>query len=1081
MGKLKYFICFLVLLTTINVYALKSNDSNLINRNECEKLELAKAMDDDSIEKIECFDNYDSAKNKMMEQDESNLIILERNNNVTKIIDAKYALVYLDRGDVVTYLYTGKDLKNTLTYMNNSASYGATDGALIEVNYANKAAKIRIGGVSGWIRENNYTIIPINWVKSYSYYKIDDNNIYHFYAKNIENSGYSQLSRALGPKPSFDIENKNYKSYDGIYFYNDFISMIDDYRSNTHEKSVNKENPYYNYYLYLSHRTKSNYDVDDLESYIRNVLNFKGSIYGKMYVKGYSTIYGASEYYMYSEKMYGANALMVFSLSRNESANGQSSIAINKNNIFGHNAVDGAAYSSATGYLDIRSSIYTHGYGYINYGYARVSDSRYNGSHFGNKNTGMNVMYASDVFWGEKAASFYYGFDKDNGMLDYNFYQLIISKYSDVNVRSNPSTNASIVYTVKKAGIPFVLLEEVEGTSVNGNNIWYKIQSDSNIGSDGKLIGSNSSTWPNYNWDGAVYVHSSYFEKINNAKKENGTYNKPNDIKKEINNYTINTYADKKNYNPRVGRLISNVDYYYSSTLLNKKGSLKENSYVVILEEVKNGDETNYLVITKYDTNQKAWISSKNVEIVKKDLLSVNIDKAGEYIDVYDKIDGTSILKVYNNSFLPIVDKQIISDKTFIKVQYNNENNILYGYVDGSINGISYTLNNINNLPEIIANDIIIVEGNDFDPLKNVKGNDLEDGDITNKIKVSYNNVDINKAGNYNVKYTLTDSYGDEIVKEINVTVSQLEEKDALFMFDNLKHQDNNKFIFSGFMGIKGMDNINVQEELIFVNEKTKKEYVFPLDKWSDYPYEMSSLDDDKAYNYNGAWFKSVIDLSSNIIPNGNYTIYVRVINGKYKAKSLFTNIAYIDMTRRAKGDGREFSIDVDYSTLNSPLIFSIRDNLMSLDVPKSFDPMYNFFNEISLDDYKLNIKGTSHNFGVNYGLNDDVDRKLVFENQDTFERIEKNLGSITDGDYKITLAVSDNLDKTKAWYKNTINIDDLSKGNYTIYIKNTVNNITYYGEIIDVAYTDFSSINNSKYELKRNDDIRLRLELTVK
>ena len=40
---------------------------------------------------------------------------------------------------------------------------------------------------------------------------------------------------------------------------------------------------------------------------------------------------------------------------------------INKNNIFGHNAVDGSAYSSATGYLDIRSSIYTHGYGYINY------------------------------------------------------------------------------------------------------------------------------------------------------------------------------------------------------------------------------------------------------------------------------------------------------------------------------------------------------------------------------------------------------------------------------------------------------------------------------------------------------------------------------------------------------------------------------------------------------------------------------------------------------------------------------------------------------------------------------------------
>ena len=44
-----------------------------------------------------------------------------------------------------------------------------------------------------------------------------------------------------------------------------------------------------------------------------------------------------------------------------------------------------------------------------------------------------------------------------------------------------------------------------------------------------------------------------------------------------------------------------------------------------------------------------------------------------------------------------------------------------------------------------------------------------------------------------------------------------------------------------------------------------------------------------------------------------------------------------------------------------------------------------------------------------------------------------------------------------------------------------TVNNITYYGELLDVAYTDFSKINNAKYELNRNDNLRLRLELTVK
>ena len=1079
MKRLTILILLFIMFFTFDTYALKSNDANLIGRTTCEKIELAHAKESGEIISVSCFNDYNSAKNKMYEMEDNDLIILERKNNETKVIDAKYALVYLDRGDVLTYLYSSKDLKNNITYMNNSANYGATDGALIEINYSNKAAKIRLGGVTGWVKENEYKVIPVNWVKSYSYYKIDANNIYHYYAKNIENTGYSQSSRALGPRPNFEIENKNYKSFDGIYFYNSFIDLIDDYRSNTHDKSVNKDNPYYNYYLFLPHRSKTNYEIDDLESYIRNVLNFKGSTYGKVYVKGFSTIYGAAEYFMYGEKMYGANALMVFSLSRNESANGQSSIAINKNNIFGHNAVDGAAYSSATGYLDIRSSIYTHGYGYVNYGYARFADSRYNGSHFGNKHTGMNVMYASDVYWGEKAASYYYSFDKDNGMADYNYYQLIISKTKDINIRTSPSTNSTTISTVKKAGIPFILLEEVEGTNVNGNNIWYKIQSDSNIDNDGKLIGSNSSTWPQYNWDGALYVHSSYFEKINDAKDEANKYHKPNNVNKDINASTIQTYASKTAYNPLVAKLSNDTDFYYSSTLANKKGTLKKDSYVVILEEIKENNEIKYLVITDYGTNQKAWIDGKNVLIVNKDLLSVKIDKSNSYIDVYDNIGGTSVLKVYTGNYLPIIDKKVVENNTYLKVQYKNMDNISYGYVDGSIENISYTLNYINTVPSINAFDQNVLIGTSFNPMNNIKGEDVEDGDITDKIIVTSNNVDTTKKGVYTVSYSLTDSYGDTTTKEIKVTVVTLEEKSALFMFDNLKHQDANKFIFSGFMGIKGMDNINVTSELIFVNELTKEEHVYPLDKWNDYPYEMSSLDDEKTYNYSGGWFKSIVDLSN--LPVGNYTVYVKVVNDKYTAKTLFTNIAYVDMTRRAKGDGKEFLIDVDYTTLNSPLIFSVRNNLISLDVPKTMDPMYNFFNEINLEDNKLHIKGTSHNYGVSLGINDSLDRKIIFENQETFEIIERDLGSIIDGDYPISLAVSDNLDKTRAWYNNTISLEGLNKGTYTVYFKNTVNNVAFYGEVIDVAYTDFSKINNAKYELKRNDNLRLRLELIVK
>ena len=1074
------FLIIVIILLSINTYAYRSDDSNLTGRVACNNYELAFANSDGTITSVNCYDNIRDAKTKMNEMEEDNLIILGRLSGITKVVDAKYALLYLDRGDVLTYLYRDQYTSSSITYMNNYSYYGASDGALIDLNYDTFAALVKIGGAMGWIKNGQYKIIPIEWLGSSSYYIIDEWNIYHKYAKNIENSGYYQSARSLGPRSALSIPDGKYYSYDGHYLYNGLVDMLKDYKEGTHNRSVNKDEPYYSYYQFLPHRSKTNYSVDDLDSYMRNVLNLKGSIYGKFLTDNYSVMYGTSEYYMNNEKLYGANAISVFSLSRNESANGRSSIAYNKNNVFGHGAVDGAAYSSATGYLDVRMSIYSHGYGYINYGYANTSDYRYFGSHFGDKNSGMNVMYASDVYWGEKAADYYYSFDRDNGMLDYNYYQLIVSKTEDINVRSAPNTNSKIVYRIKTRGIPFIVLEEVEGTSVDGNNIWYKIQSDSNIDNNGDYISSNKDTWPEYNWNGAVYVHSAYFDKINNAKKEDGTYNKPNSLNKDMTKYNLTTFATKTTITPKVGKVLHDTPYYYTMTLLEQKGTIKEDGYVVILDEVKNGNITNYHIITDYGTNQKAWISSENIQIVEKDLVSVNISENAGYISVYNNPGNNEVLKVYNGSFLPIISTEYKDSKTYLKVCYHIDNQVHYGYIDSTIGNISYTLDHLNHAPVIAFEDKLIIIHDNFDALAGVLATDQEDGDITDKIKIVSNNVDPDKPGEYSITYSITDSYGEVITETIKVTVLPMEESDGLFMFNELKHEKDNSFTFSGFMGIKGMNNIEVNQELIFVNQQTHKEYSFELHKWDDYPYEMSSIDDKESYNYSGGWFKDTIDLSKDKLPNGDYTIYVKVINGNKEAKTLFTNIAYMDMTRRASGNGRGFLIDIDYSTINSPLLFSVRDSLISTDVPETFDPMYNFFNNISLKNNQLTIKGTSHNVKVSFGEKDQVERKLILEDKMDFKRYELDLGSISNGDYPITLAVSDNCDKTKAWYNKTVDLSNVPKGDYVLYIKNIVNGKAYYGELIDVAYTDFSKINSSKYVLSRNDDLRLRVEIKV-
>lgn len=1069
----KFIFAFIMLFSFNNIFALTS--SEIASRNVCEKFELALANSDGSIKSISCYSSYNDAKSAMDEHKSDDTIILEKISGKTKVINAKYALAYLNRGEVVTYVYTSSSLKTQSTYMNNDDAYGGTDAAFISLNYSNKAIKIKISGVTGWISNGTYTLVPLSWVKSSGYYYNGSTSISHYYAKNIEKNDYSQFSRSLGPKLDYLNASTKYYSYDGIYFYDSLKTMLSDYKSSIYKNSVNNEKPYYNYYLYLPHRSKTNYTTDDIDVYLRNVLNFKGSNYGKQSISKYSVLYGQADFYMNAEKMYGANALSVFSLSRNESANGTSSIAYSKNNIFGHDAIDGSAYERATGYLDVRSSIYNHSYGYINYGYSEVADSRYFGGHFGNKNMGMNVQYASDPYWGEKAAYYYYNFDKDNGLSDYNYYQLGITNTASLNARSEPNTSSSKPYVYKYKGTPLIILEEVKGTKVNGSDVWYKVQADSNLNSSNTKVVSASSSWPQYNWNSYVYVHSSYVDFINDAKNEDGTYNKPIDVNTDVtNNFTYKTYATKSEYEPIVGLLKKDTNYYYSSSLTNKKGTALKGSYVTILEEARNDTEVRYLIITDYSKYQKAWISGVDVEIVSKDLLGYLSTKAEAKVDIYNKPNGSDIGNIYANNYLPIVGREDVSGDIWVKVQFTI-NPIGYGYIKIG-DDMSYSFDNFNNKPEIKASDKLLYLNEDFDLLEGVNAFDKEDGDITKNIKVE-GSVDNTKAGVYVIKYSVTDSYGDTTTVSVNVEVLELKSGNPLFMYHNFEHKENNIFEVSGFLGVKGTDNKKVAHILSLVNEVTEDVYMYELDNWQEYPYEMSSLDDKKKYDYSGGWFKTLIDLSE--LTSGDYLPFITAYNGEYEATTMFTNIAYANMTRRAINDNRGYAVEIDYTSSGTPLIVSVRDNgLLSNDIPKTTDPMYNFFTEFSLKNNELTIKGTSHSVGVDFGIKKEVKRELVFENIENFERFSYDLGSITNGDYKITLAVSDDCDKTRAWYHNTISLEALPKGNYALYIKNTVDGKSYYGELIDIAYTDFSKINNSSFKFSRNDDRRLRVEL---
>ena len=78
----------------------------------------------------------------------------------------------------------------------------------------------------------------------------------------------------------------------------------------------------------------------------------------------------------------------------------------------------------------------------------------------------------------------------------------------------------------------------------------------------------------------------------------------------------------------------------------------------------------------------------------------------------------------------------------------------------------------MNAAPVIKATDKTIEVGDEFNPRADVTAEDAEDGDITNKIEILKNDVNVNEPGIYDVTYKVTDTQGASYTTTIKVTVN---------------------------------------------------------------------------------------------------------------------------------------------------------------------------------------------------------------------------------------------------------------------------------------------------------------------
>lgn len=410
----------------------------------------------------------------------------------------------------VTYLYQYSDLSGVSNYVNHNY---VDDAPIIEDN--GNAVRVMVNGYRGWTKKDTATgtydvvVVPMNQVKNPSYYSVSNGQLMHFISTDVTSTTAKGNTRTVGVAPSYLREGTKYYSYDAQYFYTSLDTLISDLKNNTNNNAINSTNTYYNYYQYLPFRSKSIYTAAELNNFIDN--NAPAN----------SKLRGIGQYLINAQEKYGVNAAIILGVAINESAWGTSNYALNRNNLFGLNAVDSNP-DNAYQFSSVEQCINEFANYYISKGYSDPQDYRYYGGFVGNKYLGANVKYASDPFWGEKAASYVFNIDRYlsgndiNNLSDYNYNQLAVYSAAGQVLKSNGSVlyniSSGFDYNSTYIGVPVVLTSSVKYSS--GSKSYYELNPERTS----ELPVSGGTEFGGvYDWNTKGYIDASKVKLINTS------------------------------------------------------------------------------------------------------------------------------------------------------------------------------------------------------------------------------------------------------------------------------------------------------------------------------------------------------------------------------------------------------------------------------------------------------------------------------------------------------------------------------------------------------------------------------------
>lgn len=1016
----------------------------------CGNYEIASFKSDGTVTAVACHDDFYVARNDMRARGGEDLAIIANYIGKVKILDANAAIVdFTMNGNNLTNFYNNFDLSGySYTYIFGGSGYGGVDGAFIDSAWSPNAGwtvKTKIANYTGWAHIETLEIVPITWVRSISSYTVTNESIAHNYVYKIQDYNYSPQSREIGPKPEM-LSPGMYYSYDGHYFYNNISLMLKDYKAGIYDNSVNKANPYYNYYMYLSNHTKTTYSSINIDEYIRNNLGLTRDAYGNAASNNASRLYGKGTYFYNAQQKYGVNAIMSLSLSRNETGNGTSNLAINKNNGFGLNAVDSNPYQAADWYASFASSILGYASKWVTYGYAHPRDWRYYGPQFGDKLLGMNVKYASDAYWSEKMASFYYAFDRAKGLQDYNYYQLGIAN-SSFYTYSAPSTSAKAVYKYTEYGDSIVIVGYKDG--------WYEIVSDLNIDSN-----YNEITSGDYNWNQTVWAHSSNVTLINNGK--NG-YISPNSVTDYLDSdYTYDLMVVNTEYYPKVGYSLKTTDFYYDSALQSiKNQKLVKNRYVMIhgIAYDSTGKVVSYLVTSDYWYDQKHWVSADSITISNKAYGKSSVTAPGnQYTWVnynQQELESTTISGLFTNTYVPILEEAWVDGRKWYKVPVDISGTTYeYGWTLADIENVYiqlYGTITTDNFPVINASDRTIIQGTDINLLDGVTAADIEDGIITNNVKVRSSDFNKDVVGTYTIVYEVTDITNLTATKTITITV--IKNELPVITAEDIVIKENGTLT----------ENVSAtdKEDGDLTSSIVKKDSTVDVTTPGEYTITYYVKD-----SYNQEVTKTIkVTVLEDKAPVINAT------DKEIEINFTFDELRGVTATDEEDGDLTE-SIEVTENTVKTDTLGTYKVTYQVIDsnktkttktitvkVVEKVDRELTkqngefYLEELSFD--KTTKKYTISGYQIILNQNNSTDSKyeLVLKNKNSEDKYYINIGSWTK-DTPFDIGTIDGFNYTNSWFKGTLDFSSIPNGDYELYLKATKGD--YYSEnIVDNAFNN--------------------------